>query len=193
MDTDPIKDVVINIRKVYSNKYVKDAFGLLIKLFSNILKDRTEEKFRIFNKGNESIQKRVLIIKESLDLLKAMGYIDITEDSLAFNGSNFSNIETTVKILQAEVDEITKSEMSKEDVENMERDQAAKKNLEEVRRKMQEEKEKQMIIKKQMEADKKEIEQREKPGDSKASNLGYGMKECKVEFKSSEGGPAGGG
>jgi len=181
MDSDPIKQTVQKICDSYSDHYVKESFELLLKLLGNILKNPTEEKFRVFKKTNEALKKKVLIIKENLQLLKDIGYVDIDQDILAFNGNHFTNIEKAVKLLEAKVEAINSSMLSQEDIETREREERAQQNKEEIIRKMREEREKQKIIKAQIEADHKEMLKREKPTDSNAKPLEFGATIKKFE------------
>jgi len=185
MDNDSVENVVQKINDAYSDNFVKESFELLLKLFGNILKNPTEEKFRVFKKSNEALKKKVLIIKENLELLKAIGYIDIDQEILAFNGNNFKNLETAKKLLEATVDNITNKELAKEDLE---REQRAAETNEIIKKSMLKERENQKKIQEKLEADKLEMQQREKPIDSVANQLSFGMCEKKLEFKSSGGG-----
>ena len=188
MDTDPIEKIANKIVDSYSDGYVIDAFELLLKLLGNILKNPTEEKFRTFKKTNETLKKKVLLIKENLQLLKEIGYIEIDSEVLAFNGNNFTKIELAKKVLDAHVQNLQSKMVSKEELEILQREELAKKNKEEIIRNMKHEREQQKKIKEQIEADVKEMSKREKPTDSKATQLEYGMHEKKFEPPQKKGG-----
>lgn len=188
MDSDPIEKIVSDILKKYSENYIKDAFELLVKLFGNILKNPTEEKFRMFKRSNEALKKKVCIIKENLELLLKIGYQDVDGDILAFSGNNFANLEKAKKALEREVLSISSKTVSKEELEQKQREELAKKSADEIKLKMIKEREEQKKIQDQIKADQKESLVRDKPTDSVANQLKFGATECKVEFKNSGGG-----
>ena len=60
---------------------------------SSILKNPSEEKFRILKKTNKAIQNKLLSLepKETVhDLLMALGYADLDDEQYAFPGNYFS-------------------------------------------------------------------------------------------------------
>ena len=76
-DTDEVDKIIEDIYTNYNGKRVLEAFKILNKLFSNIINNPEEEKFKIFKKSNINLQLKVLIIKECQDILKSLGYTEL--------------------------------------------------------------------------------------------------------------------
>ena len=79
---------------VASNEADKAMQGLdiLHKLIANILKNPTEEKFRIFKKSNKAIQAKLMSLQPQdkiNQLLEALGYVEVDPECSAFVGNYF--------------------------------------------------------------------------------------------------------
>lgn len=69
-----------------------NGLEILHKLISNILKNPTDEKFRVLKKTNKAIQAKVLGMQPDdcvMELIHALGYVDIDADMCAFTGNYF--------------------------------------------------------------------------------------------------------
>ena len=80
---------------VAANDNEKNIAGLdiLHKLISNILKNPTDEKFRVLKKSNKAISSKLMSLQPTgkvMELLFALGYTDIDDDMCAFTGNYFS-------------------------------------------------------------------------------------------------------
>jgi len=75
------------------------AFELLVKLFQNIINNPNEDKFKNFKLTNEAIKTKILFITEITDLLKAIGYEKVNEESLTYKNTTVNSLEITVGIL----------------------------------------------------------------------------------------------
>jgi hypothetical protein len=180
------RNICEKIFQKYNEEKVKESFMLLSKLLNNILTKPNEDKFRLFKKSNEAIKSKILIIKENLDLVKSIGYIELDEEILAFQGNDFTNVKTALNLLNQYIDTIDKQLLEKkQNEEKMKFEQQLKyqKDIDEQRRL---EKEKQKKILEQLEADKKERLKKEKPTDSIGNTLNYGAKVCKFEPKNNQ-------
>lgn len=185
---DKLRDICESIFHKYKEDNVKEAFNLILKLLGNIVSKPEEQKFRQFKKTNEAIKSKILIIKESVQLMKEIGYVDLDSEFMAFQESDTSNIKTAIKVLNDYIEIINKMIAEGEYMAELKRQEDIKKLNEEVNRKIKEEKLRQQKIKEQLEYDKKEREKLEKPTDSNANNLTFGAKVCKFEPKNTGGG-----
>lgn len=77
----------------------KCAFDLLVKLFKNIIDNPTESKFRNFNKANENIKTKILIIPEIIDVLLVLGYTETTNDIMKYEGDSLDNFKIAIDVL----------------------------------------------------------------------------------------------
>ena len=71
------------------DKAVIGGFEILMKLIGNILNTPQDEKFRILKKSNKAIQTKLLSLKGIPELIKALGYTDVDEESYVFIGDYF--------------------------------------------------------------------------------------------------------
>ncbi len=181
-----IRSIVEKIFQKYSEERVKDAFSLLIKLFNNILSQPNEDKFRLFKKSNEVIKTKVLLLKENLDLIKSVGYVDLDEEMLAYQGNDFTKLNEAVIILSEYIELIDKQIEEKKYLEEQKKKEELLRYQRDIDEKFRQEKLKQQMIKQQLEADKKEREKMEKPQDSLGRDLQYGAKVCKFEPKNNQ-------
>ena len=106
---DEIDKIVEDIYNSYNVNRVMEAFKILNKLFSNIINNPDEEKFKVFKKSNINIQLKVLIIKETLDILKSLGYQEADEERLIFKGDvkrlKYATYSMTNKIKKIEAED----------------------------------------------------------------------------------------
>lgn len=97
-----IKEILYEMLNDIFNSHplqAKTAFELIVKLFQNILSNPTETKFRNFNKENENIKTKVLIIPEIIDVLEVLGFRESTNDILVYEGESLDNFKITVDVL----------------------------------------------------------------------------------------------
>ena len=187
---DPIDKIVGDIYSNYNEKYVKDAFVIVKKLFNNIINNPDETKFKIFKKTNINIQLKVLFIKEFLDLIKLLGYEDKDEECLIFKG-DISRLKYATYVLTNYIGKIEEHLAKQEKEEEEKRQEEIRRQIEETNKYFMEQKLEKERLRQQCLNDRKEMSQKPKAKDSKATNMKFGMKEMKVEFKCSGG--AGGG
>ncbi len=185
MNTD-IRSIAQKIFQKYNEERVKDSFALLIKLFSNILSKPNEDKFRLFKKSNETLKAKVLLIKENLELIKAIGYVDLDEEILAFQGNDLTRITEAISVLNEYIEIINKQTEERKYLEEQKKKEDQIRYQKEIDEKYKQEKMKQKKIFDQLEADKKEREKLEKPVDSVGRDLQYGAKVCKFEPKANQ-------
>jgi hypothetical protein len=178
-----IRGICEKIFQKYNEEKVKDAFALILKLLNNILSKPGEDKFRIFKKSNEAIKSKILLLKETLDLMKAIGYVDLDEEILAFQGEDLSHVKSAVAILTEYNEIIDKQLQEKQYQQQKKKEEDQIQFQKEIDEKYRQEKLRQHKIKEQLEADKKEREKMEKPQDSVGTSLNYGAKVCKFEPK----------
>ena len=107
MDNDRLIEIIELINKRYTEKFVKQAFTLLLLLFKNIINKPGEDKFRILNLNNNNIKNKVLIIKETIDFVQAIGYYDSGKDTMRFDGSP-QTLTEVVGMLNMYIEELDK-------------------------------------------------------------------------------------
>ena len=107
MDNDRLIEIIELINKRYTEKFVKEAFTLLLLLFKNIINKPGEDKFRILNLKNNNIKNKVLIIKETIDLVESIGYYDSGKDTMRFDGSP-QTLTEVVGMLNMYIEELDK-------------------------------------------------------------------------------------
>jgi hypothetical protein len=190
MDLDSQLDKLIeNIIKRYVDTKVKEAFDLVLKLLGNILRNPTEQKFRIFKKTNEVIKTKVLIMKEFLQLMILLGYSDLDAECMIFlEESDFSKIKKGIEVINKYQKGLNAKVKDLEKLEELKHQDEIKRNNEDIKRKFLEEKEKQNKILEQMKFDKEERKKMDKPVDSVGKQLTFGANVCKFEPKNSGGG-----
>jgi hypothetical protein len=186
MNSDNIRDICEKIFQKYNEEKVKDAFALIIKLLNNMLSKPGEDKFRIFKKSNEAIKSKILLLKENLDLMKAIGYIDLDEEMLVFQGDDMTRVKKAVSTLNEYIERIDKQLEEKQYLEKKKKEEDQLLYQKEIDEKFREEKLRKKKIKEQLEADKKEREKMEKPSDSVGNALHFGAKVCKFEPKAGQ-------
>ena len=124
-----------------------DGMNLLRKLIKNILEKPTEEKFRVLKKTNKTIASKLMSLQPDgsvLQLLAALGYVEVDSDNVAFVGNYFnilSSANFTIKdpimpmILECmDPEEAKKEKMiwqnKKDMIEKQKKDQERKKEME---------------------------------------------------------------
>ena len=190
MDDDPIDKIIDDIYNNYNEKYIKDTFTILRKLFNNIINNPDEEKFKIFKKTNINIRMKVLFIKECKDLIDLLGYVVKDEECLIFKG-DISRLKYASYVLTIYIQKIEENLEKKEKEEEEKRQEEIRRQIDETNKLYLEQKLEQERLREQCLNDRKEMAQRPKAKDSVANNMNYGAREMKVEFKCSGG--AGGG
>ena len=180
-DTDEVDKIIEDIYSNYNGKRVLEAFKILNKLFSNIINNPEEEKFKIFKKSNINLQFKVLIIKECQDILKSLGYTELDEERLIFKGDikrlKYATYSMIKKINEIEAN-LEKQEKKQEEI---------RKEFEEKNKILMEQKMEMEKLKQQCLNDRREVAQKVVRS-SVANDLKFGAKEVKVEFKCSGGG-----
>ena len=127
---DEIDKIVEDIYNSYNVNRVMEAFKILNKLFSNIINNPDEEKFKVFKKSNINIQLKVLIIKETLDILKSLGYQEADEERLIFKGD--------VKRLKYATYSMTNKIKKIEEILEKQKEEEEEKKQEEIRKEFEE-------------------------------------------------------
>ena len=79
------------------------AFQLLAKLFQNIISNPTEEKFKIFKLTNEAIKTKILVIPETVSLLKSVGYESTNDELMTYKSNDMKPLEFTVDLLNKKI------------------------------------------------------------------------------------------
>lgn len=180
-DDNQMRDICEKITKNYRDEAVRDAFSLIQKLLNNIINNPNEEKFRSFKKTNENIKKKILIIKETLEFMKYVGYADLDTEIMAYTNKDLTKLKTAVKVLQDYLDLIDKKLKEQEYLKDSKRHDEVKRHNEEITKKFAQEKLLKQKVQEQLEFDKKERSQKDKPKDSLGKDLNFGAKVCKFE------------
>ena len=187
MEEDPVEKIINNIYKSYSVKFTKEAFKILYKLFSNIINNPDDDRYKIFKKTNINIQLKVLIIKECKELIEKLGYVDNDEESLIFKG-DIKKLKQANYVLKEHLNKIEDKLEEEAQMEEIKRQEDIRKQIEESTRLCNEKKLEREKLTQQCMNDRKEIEQRMKLTDSVAKDLKFGAKHVKVNFECSGGG-----
>ncbi len=182
---DIVRTTCDTITKKYKEEIVKDAFSLIIKLLENIITKPKEEKFRNFKKTNELIKSKILILRETHQLMIDIGYRDRDSEFMVFEGEDVTKIKQATKILEEFRDKLN---FAIQQQEIKKREEESRRLQEEVEQKKREEILRKQKIQEALENDKKERMQREKAKDSVSKNLEFGAKLCKFEPKRGGGG-----
>lgn len=181
-----LRTICEEIMSTYREEPIKEAFSTLIILLNNIVNSPNDESKRLFKKTNKAIQSKILIIKESIDLIKEIGYVDLDEHLMAYQGQDINNLKSAVNVLKGYIEKCDKKLAEAEVAKDVARQEQVKRQNEEIERKFKEEKKRQMEIMKQLENDKRERSLKEKPTASVANQLDYGAKVCKFEPKQNQ-------
>ena len=186
-EIDEIDKIVEDIYNNYNNNRVLEAFKILNKLFNNIINNPDEEKFKIFKKSNINLQLKVLIIKECLEILKSLGYIESDEDKLIFKG-DIKRLKYATYVMTKKINIINEKIEKQKKEEEEKKQEEIRKEFEEKSKILMEQKMERERLRQQCLNDRKEVAQNMKPKNSVATNLKFGAKEVKVEFQCSGGG-----
>lgn len=98
---DLLKDMLTEIHKSNPKEMCEEALKILIKLFTNIVSNPKELRFRNFKKTNNTIKTHVLIIPDILNVLEVLGYSESSTDKdiLVYEGESLSNFSTAIEVL----------------------------------------------------------------------------------------------
>lgn len=172
-----IRSICEKIFKMYGETFVKDAFSLLNVLFNNIISHPNEDKYRVFKKTNPNLKTKILIIKETLDLIKAIGYIDKDDEFLQYKG-DAGMLKQATYVLNEYLQKINVKLGEKAKMQELQREEEIKRNLDGIEKKRKEKQMAEAKIRQQLENDRRE-KANEKATDSVSHDLGYGAKEMK--------------
>lgn len=153
-----------------NNEDAKVIAGLdiLHKLIANILKNPTEDKFRVLKKSNKTIQAKLLGLQPSgevVRLIEALGYTFLDDEIHAFAGDYFAVLMEGSNLIDAASNQLKLNNMSEDERKKHE---LIKKNQEEYKAKMKAEAayKKQLEDLSQME---RKVKQQEKNTDQKGN------------------------
>jgi len=156
------------------------GLDILHKLISNILKNPTDQKFRVLKKSNKAIQAKLLSLQPSgviIEMVEALGYTSLDDEIHAFAGDYFDVLMEGSTLIDNAVTELKMNNMSEEERKKAE---LIRKNQEEYKAKMREAAE----YKKQLEdisMKERKVKQAEKNQDSKGNDLRFGANMVKFE------------
>lgn len=169
------------ILKYYQEQPVKTAFSTILILLKNMINKPHDDQMRLFKKTNNAIKSKILIIKETKDLMSDIGYIDVDSELMLFSDPNLTNVSVAIRVLDSYVQSIDKKIAEREEMEELKRQEDIRRQNEEIANKFREEKKRQLEIQKRIEDDKREKAKMEKPTDSVSKKIDYGAKVCKFE------------
>lgn len=110
---------------------------ILIKLFYfSILKNPTEDKFRVLKKSNKAIQSKLLALKPDgavIQLIEALGYTYLDDEIHAFAGDYFQTLMEGSNLIQSVTNQLRMENMSEDERKKHE---LIRKNQEEYKAKM---------------------------------------------------------
>jgi hypothetical protein len=157
------------------NKYNEDvyyhAFNLLLKLLNNIVNNPNQPVYRQFKKTNEAIKTKILVIKETIDLLKELGYVEEGSEFLVYKDSKVDKLKKAIDLMTTSVKKVEEKIRQKELIH---KNKELNKLNEEVNERMREEAKKKEELKRLLELDKQERLTKSKAVDSKANDLKFG-------------------
>ena len=101
MSTSDYENIILEILKSNQVNLTKECFTLLQKLFTNIINNPTEEKYKQFNKNNEHLKSKVLNLNKTLDLLTSLGYEESNDskDLLVYSKNNTDSLKKCCDLL----------------------------------------------------------------------------------------------
>lgn len=88
---------------------------ILNKLIGNILKDPSNDKFKVFKKTNKAIATKIMSLKPQekvLELLQHLGYNDIDAEHSAFVGEYYLGLMAGNKLIETAIEDIKMLTMS---------------------------------------------------------------------------------
>lgn len=96
-----IENILIEIFKANPITQVKECFTLLNKLFSNIVANPNELKFRNFNMNNEHLKTKVLNLERTIELMACLGYCESKEnpDILILECKDLSALSSAIELI----------------------------------------------------------------------------------------------
>ncbi len=163
---------------------IHSAYHLLLKMFNNIISNPNESKYRGFKLTNEAIKSKILVIKETLELLKEAGYVEVDKENLSFKDIKTDRLKKAADVISIYYKDLEEKIKQKEIFKKNE--ELARLNNE-IKEKFREEQRKKQEILKQLELDKQERAQAEKATDSYGKDLKYGATLKKFECKNQRG------
>ena len=103
----------------------------------SILKNPTDQKFRVFKKSNKAIQSKLLSLQPTgamIELIEALGYTHLDDEMHAFAGDYFEVLMAGSKMID---DVSTKLKLDNMSAEEKAKAELIRKNQEEYKKKMQ--------------------------------------------------------
>lgn len=96
-----IEKILIEVFKANPITQVKECFTLLNKLFSNIVANPNEMKFRNFNMNNEHLKTKVLNLERTIELMACLGYSESKEnaDILVLESKDLSSVNSAIELI----------------------------------------------------------------------------------------------
>lgn len=156
------------------------GLDILHKLIQNILKNPTDQKYRILKKTNKTIQQKLLGLNPSgivMELIEAFGYIQIDEEQHAFAGDYFAVLMEGSQIVDAETMKLKMKYMSEEEKAKQE---LIQKNREEYKAKAKADAEYKRQLEELSQKERK-VKQAEKNQEGKANQIKFGANLVKFE------------
>ena len=185
---DLIKGIILNTLSIYKEEDLIESYKILLKLLRNLVDNPYQDKYRTFKRTNPIIQSKVLKIKEILEILTTIGYIQLDQECLIFNEKDINIIEKSAEILAMFIPLIESKLNNRKFLELAENDPDKKEFLQEQKRLEEIKQQEKERLKDLMENHKEEVKGNwKKATDSNANKIDFGMKECKFEIKNSRG------
>lgn len=131
-----IQGLLDTIRASNEDAKVIAGLDILNKLIANILKNPTEDKFRVLKKSNKAIQSKLLALKPDgavIQLIEALGYTYLDDEIHAFAGDYFQTLMEGSNLIQSVTNQLRMDNMSEDERKKHE---LIRKNQEEYKAKM---------------------------------------------------------
>lgn len=125
-----IKACLQEIVKGNDDDSIIAGFDILNKLINNILKNPTEEKFRVLKKTNKTIQAKVMALQppnKVEELLSNLGYINMDDEVMAFAGDYFVVLARGSQLIDEENQKLKNLKMTPEERAKFEKIQEERK------------------------------------------------------------------
>lgn len=161
-------------------KAVIAGLDILHKLIQNILKNPTEDKFRMLKKSNKTIQAKLLALKPAgsiLELMEAFGYTNLDEEHHAFVGDYFAVLMEGSAMIDATTMPLKMKNMSEEERKKQE---LIMKNQAEYKAKMKADAEYKKSLE-ELSMKERAVKQAEKNSDQKGNQIKFGANMVKFE------------
>ena len=113
-----ISQILDQIKASNANDATTAGLDILHKLVQNIAKNPTDEKFRTFKMSNKAIAAKVMSLQPNgsiVNLLKALGYVEVDSEIMAFTGNYFDVLFMGSRLIDDAAMEIKMLSMSPED------------------------------------------------------------------------------